>query len=164
MKDLGQLHFFLDINTELVETSPKLHQKHYVQQLLKKCKMPDCKSVATPLATNVQLVKGEGSKAVDRTLYQSIVASLLYESTATRSDISHSVEVLHVSQFNSSPTKTHVTAENRVASYLKLVCGITFSKSDKSPLHYSDTNPAENYEERRLTSCNVIFSSNGSIM
>lgn len=163
MKDLGQLHFCLGISTEFTETSLKLHQKHYIQQILEKYGMSECKPVATPMATDVQLVKEDGSKPVERILYQSIVGSLLYASTATRPDIAYAVGML--SKFNSSPTETHLTAAKRVLRYLKGTpdLGITFTKSNKRPVCYSDANWAENDENRHSTSGNVFLSSNGPI-
>ncbi|XP_067937199.1 uncharacterized protein [Watersipora subatra] len=125
--------------------------------------MSDCKSVATPFATDIQLVKDDGSKSADHTLYQSIVGSLLYASTATRPDITHSVGVL--SKFNSMPTQTHLTAAKRVLRYLKgtMGYGITFNKTDTQPVGYSNANWAENDESRHSISGNVFMSSSGSI-
>ncbi|XP_067949538.1 uncharacterized protein [Watersipora subatra] len=156
MEDLGQLQFCLVTNVEFTDTSVKLHQKHYIQQILEKYDMSDCKSVATPFATDIQLVKDDGSKSVDHTPYQSIVGSLLYASTATRPDIAHSVGVL--SKFNSMPTQTHLTAAKRVLRYLKgtMDYGITFNKTDTQPVGYSDANWAENNESRHSISGNVF--------
>ena len=70
--------------------------------------MSDAHVVSTPIDVNVVLVKDDGSKVVDKTLYQSMVGALLYVSMATRPDISHAVGVL--SSFCSRPTETHLTA------------------------------------------------------
>lgn len=163
MKDLGQLQFCLGINAEFTGTTLKLHQKHYLQQILEKYGMSNCNIAATPLATDVALVRDDGSKPVDSTLYQSIIGSLLYASTATRPDIAHSVGVL--SKFNASPTETHLTAAKRILRYLKgtLNYGIIFSKSSDSPVGYSDANWAENDENRHSISGNVFMSSCGPI-
>lgn len=165
MKDLGQLHFCLGINAEFNGTTLKLHQKHYVHQILEKFGMSNCNAATTPLAIDVQLVRNDGSKPVDPTLYQSIVGSLLYASTATRPDIAHSVGVL--SKFNASPTETHLTAAKRVLRYLKgtLDHGITFYKSSdvSLPMIYSDANWAENDENRHSISGNVFIYNCGPI-
>ena len=80
-----------------------MHQKQYIQNLLKKC---------------VKLKKDDGfSKEVNPVTYQSIVGSLLYAAIATRPDISHAVGV--VSKFCSKPTEAHLTAVKRILRYLK---------------------------------------------
>lgn len=163
MKDLGQLHYCLGISAEFDGTELKIHQKHYIKQMIDRYGMTDCKVVTTPMATDTQLVKDDGSKPVDRVLYQSIVGSLLYVSTATRPDISYCVGVL--SKFNSSPNETHLTAAKRVLRYLKgtMDYGITFCKSEGSPFIYSDANWAENDENRHSTSGNVFIWSDAPI-
>ena len=86
--------------------------------MLEKYKLMDAKTVSTPADPNVKLCKDDKvSKPVDATLYQSIVGSLLYLSTATRPDISQTVGV--VAKFSSSPTEAHLTAVKRIMRYLK---------------------------------------------
>ena len=83
------------------------------------------------MATNTKLVKEDGSKPVDHTLYQSIMDSLQYASTAIWPDISYFVRLL--SKFNAALTETHMTAAKCVLSYLKgaMDLGIIFSKYNK---------------------------------
>jgi histone deacetylase 1/2 len=164
MKDLEHVHFCLGINAEFNGTQLKLHQTHYIRQILEKFGMSHCKTASTPMATDVQLVKDDGSKQVNQQLYQSVIGSLLYVSTATRPDIAYSVGVL--SKFNCSPTETHLTAAKRVLRYLNgtIDHGIIFSKSsDEPPVGYADANWAENDENRHSTSGNVFIASNGPI-
>ena len=51
-----------------------------------KFNMCGCKTMETPLDVNEKLMKEDGGRKVDNTLYRSIVGSLLYL-TATRLDI-----------------------------------------------------------------------------
>jgi hypothetical protein len=162
MKDLGQLHFCLGINMVFSDDSIKLSQPHYTQQILDKYNMRNCNSVSTPMATDVKLVKDDGSNAVDKTVYQSIVGSLLYLSTATRPDIAYAVGVL--SRFTSAPTQTHLTAAKRVLRYLKgsIDQGLVYTKSDSLPVGYSDSSWADD-ETRHSTSGVVFMHANGPI-
>ena len=106
--------------------------------MLDKYGMTNCKIEATPMATDTKLMKEDGSKPVDGTLYQSIIGSLIYASTAT--DISYFVGVL--SKFDAAPIETYMTAAKRVLRYLKgtMDFGITFSKCDKPPIGLCDAN------------------------
>jgi len=51
MKDLGQLHVCLGINAEFNSAYLKLHQKHYIQQIVKKYGMSECNITAIPFAS-----------------------------------------------------------------------------------------------------------------
>jgi len=99
--------------------------------------MANCKTAAAPVATNTKLVKEDGSKPVDHTLYQSIISSLLYALTMLALAY-HTVRVL--CKFNATSIKTHMTAARRLLRYLKgaMEYGITFSKCNKLPVGYCD--------------------------
>ena len=107
------------------------------------------------MAADVKLVKDDGSKQADASLYQSIIGSLLYAAPSTRPDIAHAVGVL--SKFNCSPTETHRTAAKRVLRYLRGTSdfSIRYNKSDKLPVAYSDASWAES-EGRQFTP-GVVF-------
>ena len=64
--------------------------KKYVLKILDKFKMKNCNSICTPTEYGLSLVKNNGKKKVDATLYKQIVGSLMYL-TSTRPDIMHSV-------------------------------------------------------------------------
>ena len=74
-------------------------------------------AVKTPLDPNVKLLKASPDEpAVDTTLYQQQLGSLMYLVTCTRPDIAHAVSVL--SQFCSHPLASHHQAVKRVFRYL----------------------------------------------
>ena len=52
--------------------------------------MQDCKPIKTPMTSNGHLDIDEGGNSVDKTLYRSMIGSLLYL-TATRPDIMFSM-------------------------------------------------------------------------
>ena len=61
--------------------SPKgifLNQGMYVVEILKIFNMLDCKSMATPMDTNLKLLYDESSELVDVTQYRQIIGSLMY--------------------------------------------------------------------------------------
>ena len=89
MKDLGSLQYILGINVQQETDSVCLNQAAYIEPILNRFGMDQCKPVSTPAAVDVKLVKDDGSKSVNQTLYQSMIGSLLYLAVATRPDIYH---------------------------------------------------------------------------
>jgi len=125
MKDLGDLHYFLDIK---VIQSPKgiwLLQRQYALNKFSEYGMTSCKPISIPLEQNVKLSANERDLVEDTTMYKHIVGSLIYM-TITRLDLSYAIEV--VSQFTQTPRKPHLDVVRRILRYIKhtLQCGIFY--------------------------------------
>lgn len=88
-----------------------MSQKKYIQDVLKRFNMQDCKPVATPMNPAVKLSKKmsptteEEKKQMRRIPYKNLIGSLMYLATSTRPDIAHAVSAL--SQFNENPDEEH---------------------------------------------------------
>ena len=83
MRDMGKLHRILWISIIQRNGYACLHQRNYIERVLKKYGMDECKPVATPADMNVKLLKDDGvSNEVDCTVYQAMVGSLLYAAIA----------------------------------------------------------------------------------
>ena len=165
MKDLGVLHYCLGIEITQDGECLRLNQKQYILRMLEKFGMLDAYSVTTPADGNVKLIKDDGVSAkVDKSLYQSLVGSLLYAAVATRPDIGQSVSA--VSKYSSDPTMAHLTAAKRVLRYLKgtMDLGLTYKKSDGNVLKaYSDSDWAGDQDDRHSTSGYVSVLSGGAV-
>ena len=167
MKDMSDLHYCLGISIEQERQHkcPWMHQKQYIQNLLKKYGLSEAKTVSTPADISVKLKKDDGfSKEVNPVTYQSIVGSLLYAAIATRPDISQAVGV--VSKFCSKPTEAHLTAVKRILRYLKgtLNLAIKYQKSENDPLiGYSDADWAGDLDDRHSTTGNIFLMTGGPI-
>lgn len=93
-------------------------------------------------------------------MYQSMVVSLLYVATATRSDFSQAVGA--VSEFSSKPSEAHLTAVKRILLYLKGSLDITlkYKKSEAGQLiAYSDADYAGGLDDRDSTSGSLFLMS-----
>lgn len=156
MKDMGDLRYCLGINIECSDSTTKLQQTSYIESVLKRFNMENANSVSTPSDVSVKLVKDDGSKLVDKALYQAMIGSMLYIAIATRPDIAHAVGVL--SRFNSCPNATHLTAAKRVLRYLKGTkdVGLTYTKGSELVTGYTDASWADSLDDRHSTS-GVIF-------
>ena len=162
MKDMGELKYILGINVKQGSQCVFLNQQTYVEQMLDKYGMGNCNPASTPAATDLKLIKEDGSKSVDQSQYQSMIGSLLYLAVGTRPDIAFAVGA--VSKFNSCPTESHLTAVKRIFRYLKgsSQMGIKYSGSNVL-VGYADASWGSDHDDRHSTSGVVFFSANGPI-
>ena len=90
MSMIGELSFFLRFQVKQLKEGVFISQDKYTQDLLKRFKKMDCKPIKTPMTSNGHLNLDKGGNPVDKSLYRSIIGSLLYL-TATRPNIMFSV-------------------------------------------------------------------------
>ena len=90
LKDLRDLNFFLGIQVLRNQNSILLSQSKYVQDLLAKTEMTDCKGIETPFSTSKKLKKDVGNRFHNLTLYRSVIGSLQY-AVLTRLELAFSV-------------------------------------------------------------------------
>lgn len=119
LKDLGELHHCLGLEFHRSENGIHISQEGYINELLKKFGMSDCKPVATPVDPGVKLNKPEGERDAEtlKLPYRELLGALNYLSVATRPDISFVCS--HLGQFNNCYDRTHWIAAKRVLRYLK---------------------------------------------
>ena len=90
MKDLGLMHYFLRLEMWTSLEGIFLNQGKYVVEILEIFDMLDCKSMATPMETNMDLFSDESLELVDMTEYIHNIWSLMN----TRVDICFVVNIL----------------------------------------------------------------------
>lgn len=90
MKDLGPIHYFLDIKVTYSGSNLYLTQTKYVVDLLGRTNMLEVKPVSTPAASGKKMSCFDGTPLTDPREFQSVVGALQYL-TLTRPDISYSV-------------------------------------------------------------------------
>jgi len=180
MRDLGPAKYLLGI--EIVRDRKKrmiaLNQRQYIDKVLARYGMTDCKPVFTPMATGTdlsatnpdddetipQMALVEGGPIVT---YQSVVGSSMYAMLGTRADIAHTVGVL--GRFSSNPKRHHWAAAKRLLRYLKgtrdwaLHFDGTDIGMDMNFLGYSDANWNGDRDTSRSTSGYVFIASGGAI-
>lgn len=101
MKDVGKLKHFLGVDFEQIDHCVKMSQKRYVDRLLERFKMQDCKPRVTPC--EVKLNYTDEVEVMDIRKYREAVGSLIYLTTCTRPGLSFIVSKL--SQYFSEPTE-----------------------------------------------------------
>ena len=156
MEDMGEIHHLLGmtIRRSRETKTMTIDQKCYLEKVLKRFGMADCKPVATPMEPGKHYGKSsEAEEGIDIGEYQAIIGSLIYASIATRPDLSASVGVL--SRFMAKPGREHWAGVKRVLRYIKgtLDHGLKFVDCDDFSLYgYSDADWAGEVDSRRSTS------------
>ena len=110
MVDQGEIHFVLGMSIKRDRENKVLfiNQEKYLESILSRFGMQDCKPMLTPLDPGVTLHKRlSNEESCDKHMYQQAIGCLTYVSTATRPDIAAAVSTL--STFMSDPSKEHWT-------------------------------------------------------
>eukprot|EP00253_Pinus_taeda_P001988 PITA_01988 len=113
MKDFGQMHYFIGLEFWQQKGEIFHGQGRYATEILKRFRMEDCRSMATPMITNCKNIDALEYKDVDPTLYRKIIGSLMYVVNA-RPDICYVVNTL--TQFMVEPKREHYVATKHVLS------------------------------------------------
>lgn len=160
LKDLGQLKHCLGMRVHIDKNKEfiTLDQEQYIDNILKRFNMTDCRTVSTPMESKINLCKKE-NVCNTKLPYQQLIGSLMYLAVLTRPDIIFSVSYL--SQFNNCFDESHWKQAKHVLRYLKKTkhYGLKFYK-DKQNLHgFVDADWANDINDRRsFTGFCFIFS------
>ena len=122
MEDQGEIHYFLGMSIKRDRDTKILtiDQNVYLESVLKRFGMGECKPVPTPMEAGKRFEKlDDNEDPVNIREDQAAIGSFVYASVATRPDLSPSVGVL--SQFMSNPGKEHWSEfeVKRVLRYIK---------------------------------------------
>jgi hypothetical protein len=111
MKDLGLMHYFLGLEVWQRQGEIFLAQGKYIVDVLKRFGMMDCKSMSTPMVTNMKKPhdSNTSSDLVDPTMYRQLIGSLMYM-IHTRPDIYYAM--IAMNQFMTEPRQRHVDGRN----------------------------------------------------
>ena len=93
-------------------------QSRYIEKLLNRFDMKDCKPKSTPCDLSVsKVMDSQSEKLHDVKLYREMVGSLIYVMTCTRPDLCYIITKL--SQNMCNPTKAHLSMARHVLKYLR---------------------------------------------
>ncbi|MGB9152505.1 MAG: reverse transcriptase domain-containing protein, partial [Alphaproteobacteria bacterium] len=176
MKDLGDVSWILGmkLTRDRVKGVLSLDQSLYLNKVLARFNMLDCKPLPTPESTlkltmhQCPTTDEQKAKMVD-VPYESAVGSLLYAAIGTRPDIAHAVN--GISKFMKNPGQAHWLAAKRILRYIKgtvnkaLVFtskGITGNELYVSA--YSDADWAGDIDDRRSTTGYVVRLGDSSVI
>jgi hypothetical protein len=171
MADLGEAHYILGIQIKRNRDEGwiRINQKRYIDDVLERFGMADCKPMSAPMDPNVKLSKGMSPKTrseeenMKTVPYQNAVGSLMYVMTGTRPDIAYAVGA--VSAYNANPGEAHWKAVKRIIRYLKgsRDLELTYSHGTKTIEGYADADWAGSLDDRRSTTGYVFILHGGAI-
>lgn len=157
IKELN-LKYFVGIEIIKRNNCICIHQRDYVEQIIKKFCMSDSNSASTPADANVVITKKLDESIVNFP-YREAIGSLLFLSSVSRPDISFAVNVL--SRYVNNPSQQHVNAVKRVIRYLINTKDLCIKYGESSDLTgYSDSDFAGDVDTRKSTT-GYIFNMNG---
>ena len=160
MKDLGELQWILGMevkrNREL--RTLEINQLNYINLVLKRFGMDDCKPIGTP--AEGYLSRTEGDASIE---YMSMVGSLLYAAMVTRPDIAYAVQAL--GRHMQAVSEEHFKAAKRVLRYLQGTkhMGIKYSSGEMKLVGYSDSDWGSDKNTKRSTTGYIFALGAGTI-
>ncbi len=174
MKDLRAAKKILGMEIQRDRKAGKLFlsQKKYLEKVLDRFNMRNCKAVSTPLAAHFKL-SGENCPKSDLEVrrmsnipYASAVGSLMYAMVCTRPDLSHAVSV--VSRYMQNPGKEHWEGVKWILRYVKgtLEKGILYDRGSAATSDvagYVDADYGGDLDRRRSISGYVFVMCGGAI-
>jgi hypothetical protein len=152
MTNLGLAHNYLGAEIVHQDNGIFVHQKIYIQKLLKKFGLQNCNPTNLPMDPKLQLQRYTGSSRADPLTYRSLVGSLIYL-TNTRPDICFAVSC--VAKYMDSPEQIHFQAAKKILRYLSGTQDFgLFLPAHNDPVYhtYTDVDWGRNVDTRRSTS------------
>ena len=113
---VGKLNFFLGFQIQQGETGIFTFQEKYARNLINKFGLNQAKAKRTPAAIQIKVSNADGGKKVDKSLYQSIIRSLLYLN-ASLSDIVYAIGVC--ARYQDVPHESHLRYSKWILKYIR---------------------------------------------
>ena len=115
MSLVGELTYFLGHQVKQMNNGNFISQAKYVKNLVKKFGSESATHQRTPIRTHEKISRVEGGKAVDQTLYRSMIGNLLYFTTS-RLDICYSVGIC--AQYQVYPKESPLIVVKKIIKYV----------------------------------------------
>lgn len=157
------LHIERDRSARLIY----IHQRSYLERIIKEYGFEDSSPVSTPADTNSTLRSANlaESEYSENFPFSNAIGSLQFAAICSRPDISYAIS--SVARFKAKPTTAHVNALKRIFKYLRgtLDFKLAFGGRDARNVlvAYADADYAADLEDRRSRSGFVLFLNGGPI-
>ena len=155
MRDMMEMKTFLGItiDRDMSKGILLLDQKLYLEDVLRRFKMENCKAVATPMERNLQL-KTSTEDILTKQPYKELIGCLMYAAITTRPDLCAAVN--YFSQFQCCATDDHWIHLKRILRYIKGTTNLRlkYTRDDcvDALIGYADANWANCINDRKSVS------------
>lgn len=167
-KDFGLVSNFLGMQFTFNEGEIVITQTRYLEKVLDRYCMNDCKGRATPCDESIRSF-GEAEAVDDQRKYREMIGSLVYAVSCTRPDLAFAVSRL--SQYLNAPTQVHLSCVKHVLRYVKrtLDFGLHFRKCDQADqnlkiIGYSDADWANAEDRKSVSGYCFVLQKNGPLI
>lgn len=167
MKDLGQLSKFMGmrINYDVYRGLLSLDQEEYIEQILAKLNMSQCKAVSTPIESLPHIEKADPANFTEHP-YRTAIGMLMYLVLCTRPDLAFAVN--YFSRFQDAANDQHWNYVKRVLRYLRGSSDVklVYRRSEDAPIlvGYTDADHAADRLDCKSTSGYVFKLFNNSVL
>lgn len=167
MKDLGKISNYLGLHIVQKSDSIEIDQKEYLEKVLSKIDLTDCKEYDTPLDPNFKI-----SETIDLSFENTcrkLIGYLMYAMVGSRPDICVALNIL--SRYQNKANGDLLKALKRVFSYIKKTIDLKliYKRNTKCPViqGYADASFGDDLVDRKSTTgylfkvfnCNVLWRS-----
>lgn len=158
MKDLGLVSNFLGIHIkqDLDKGITELCQKDYLENVLQKFNMQNCKEMCTPmdLNFNAKILEGNNDAVIDKNIEKEcrkIIGCLSYAVLGTRPDLCIALSIL--SRYQNNANEILLSALKRVLRYVKHTISykLIFKCNSDMLVGYCDANWGGDLQDRKST-------------
>jgi len=150
---------------ELIKTSEKISikQSAYIDELVNRFELQDARGKSSPYFDTKDMFMWGGDDKISKP-YRQLIGSLQYCANCTRPDILFPVNFL--ARFNQDPRERHWMAAKSILRYLKETrdYAIEYTRGEKTIKAYSDSDFANDPEQRQSTSGGIILVARGPII
>ena len=117
IKNEGELSWVLGLKIERNDDRIAVSQAAYIEQLLTRHNMDQCRPAAVPLPSGMIITNDPDGKAADPEEYRSMIGGMMYLMTNTRPDLAYPLSTL--ARYMNSPKDSHMAALNHLFRYVK---------------------------------------------
>lgn len=171
MKDLGPANKILGMQIHRDKNNRKiwLSQENYLNKILRRFNMQDCKPISTPLPVNFKLSSNMSPsneaerREMSRVPYASAVGSLMFAMICTRPDIAQAVGA--VSRYMANPGREHWNTVKRILRYIKGTSNVAlcYGGSELTVRGYVDSDFAGDLDKSKSTTGYVYTLAGGAV-
>jgi ribonuclease HI len=153
MRDIGELSYFLGISITRKNGNLYLDQSVYIDKVLKKFNMENCKPINTPIEISPS-ENLESESIIGVKPYRELLGSLLYAALITRPDICTAVNFY--GRFQNNATEVQWKGLKRILRYMKgtVNVGLQYqSNTDCELASFVDADWASHVDRKSVSGC-----------